>query len=217
MFDAACLPEEVLIHLDGPPRPARYAVGQAVLGVDTQGEPCEAVVLGSQMRWLGAHCPAARFYSLERLSGRRGRCYASERLLSVIQVDPDPLDYLPLSSLPLPAELLPLVFAALATCDLPAVSRVCVGWRNAAAPFLSRVQRSEVACVLSDVIDDVVADTWDDMPMEFYGDGVPGECLCCDVPGFAFSSCQSCGAPVEPADHSYHYLYGEWVVGPRPE
>ena len=36
--------------------------------------------------------------------------------------------------------------------------------------------------------------------------GAAGECLGCDVPGVAFSQCLSCGAPVEPADHSYHYL-----------
>ena len=43
-----------------------------------------------------------------------------------------------------------------------------------------------------------------------------GVCLGCDVAGEAFSQCLSCGAPVEPADGSWHYDFG-WVEGARPD
>ena len=84
------------------------------------------------------------------------------------------------------------------------------------SPGIYETRRAEVASVLADVVEIVVVDMWDYEP-ELHGDGEAGECLGCDVPGLAFSQCLSCGAPVEPADHSFHYMFGAWVAGPRPD
>jgi len=45
---------------------------------------------------------------------------------------------------------------------------------------------------------------------------VGGSCIGCGHLGRACSQCESCGAPVEPLDGSWHYDFG-WVEGPRVE
>lgn len=46
--------------------------------------------------------------------------------------------------------------------------------------------------------------------------GSNGSCSACDNEGDAFQQCLSCGAPVEPKDHSWHYD-GGWKKGPAPQ
>ena len=98
---------------------------------------------------------------------------------------------------------------ALPVHSLPTVSLVCSEWRAVAAPLLAARARADVASVLAHLVTAVAGH----MAAYEPDDGV---CLGCGLGGAALSQCESCGAPVEPVDGSWHFSFG-WLEGPRCE
>ena len=102
------------------------------------------------------------------------------------------------------------LLAPLGARDLAIAARVCSLWRAAASPRIDDV-------VVGDVLDELVLDVCSVMMDYEPAQGAAGVCLGCDAADVvAFSQCLSCGAPVEPADGSWHYDFG-WVEGARPD
>lgn len=117
-------------------------------------------------------------------------------------VSPDP----PLP--PLPPDILGSLFSRLRPRDLASAARVCSAWH---APASCHIHDLAIGDAVEDLILDVCSIMSDYEPVQ----GIPGTCVGCGVPNAAFRGCLSCGAPVEPDDGSWHYMFG-WVEGPRP-
>jgi hypothetical protein len=103
----------------------------------------------------------------------------------------------------LDADVAATVLAHLDPSDLAAAATVNRAFGSAAHRVRSQIQ---VRGTLLSLIGKVIR----------FAEYPAGDCLGCNaLHQWAGTSCESCGAPVEPRDGSFHFDFG-WVDGPRP-
>ena len=112
------------------------------------------------------------------------------------------------ASLAVVAELVPATLLPLRGC--------CAQLRLQLQPAFAAAFDSNISEVVQAHLVESIADFFEDALLQEYIDSYPGTCVGCGSVYRAFSQCLSCGGPVDPDDGSFHFLFDDWVPGPRP-